>query len=99
MNEILKISGYIDEDKMEKLIKSLKARNLNEVLNIFNSIEMFDSRNFIRQLSMNLPKFSDELARSSEIRAFFGEIDYRISQGADERIQIMALFAKIIENI
>jgi DNA polymerase III delta prime subunit len=33
------------------------------------------------------------------LRSLIGEIDYRISQGADEEIQISALLAIIVQNI
>ena len=34
-----------------------------------------------------------------EIQAFIGDIDYRISQGADEKIQVTALLAEIISKM
>ncbi len=66
---------------------------------IVDSIEILDSRNFIRQISETLPSLSLDSRSILKLRAFIGEVDYRISQGADEKIQISALLAMIIESV
>ncbi|MFW9877655.1 MAG: hypothetical protein ACFFG0_31600, partial [Candidatus Thorarchaeota archaeon] len=64
-----------------------------------NSIETLDSRNFIRQIVAALSYVNMELNKIPALRSFIADIDYRISQGANEKIQVSALLAEIIEKI
>jgi replication factor C small subunit len=95
----MKISGFLEEKTLDELIKSLISKDFMRTGEIIESIEIFDSRNFIRQISEILPSLNLDTENIIKIRAFIGEIDYRISQGADERIQLSALLAMIIENV
>ena len=99
INEILQISGFLDEKTLESLILALKSKDLSKSREIIESIEIFDSRNFIRQVSEILPSLNITSEKIVNLRTFIGEIDYRISQGAYEKLQISALLASIIENI
>ena len=99
IDEIMKISGFLEEKTLDELIKSLISKDFMRTGEIIESIEIFDSRNFIRQISEILPSLNLDTENIIKIRAFIGEIDYRISQGADERIQLSALLAMIIENV
>jgi replication factor C small subunit len=99
INEILKISGFIDEQTLENLIKAIKSKNFTETRKIILSIENFDSRNLIRQVLTILPKFELATKDMKNIYALIGDIDYRISQGADDYIQILALIADIIKRV
>ncbi|MDX1797308.1 MAG: replication factor C small subunit [Candidatus Lokiarchaeia archaeon] len=99
IDEIMKISGFLEQKTLDKLINSLKRKDVMKAGEIVESIEIFDSRNFIRQISEILPSLNLDTENIIKIRAFIGEIDYRISQGADEKIQISALLAMIIENV
>ncbi|MFX1379295.1 MAG: AAA family ATPase [Promethearchaeota archaeon] len=99
INEILKISGFLDEKTLNNLISALKSKDIMKSGEIIDSIEILDSRNFIRQILEILPSLNLTPVKISDLRAYFGEIDYRISQGADEQIQISALLAMIIESI
>jgi len=99
INEILKISGFLDEETLEKLILALESKDIIKSGEIIESIEILDSRNFIRQISEIFPSLNLTSENIVNLRAFIGEIDYRISKGADEQIQISALLAMIIENI
>ena len=99
LDEILKISGFLDKKTLDDLIKALKKKDFIETREIVDTIESLDSRNFIRQVLKVLPQFKIEPKKIIEIRSYIGEIDYRISQGADENIQISALLANILENI
>ena len=99
INEILKISGFLDEETSESLISAIKSKNYMKSREIINSIETLDSRNFVRQISEILPSLNISPEKIVNLKTFIGEIDYRISQGADEQIQISALLAMIIENI
>ncbi len=99
LDEILKISGFLDKKTLNDLIKALKKKDFIEARDIVDTIESLDSRNFIRQVLEVLPQFKIEPEKIIEIRSYIGEIDYRISQGADENIQVSALLANILENI
>ncbi len=99
LDEILKISGFLDKKTLNDLIQALKKKDFIEAREIVDTIESFDSRNFIRQLLEVLPQLKIEPEKIIEIRSYIGEIDYRISQGADENIQVSALLANILENI
>jgi len=99
INEILRISGFIDEPTLENLIKAIQSKNFAETRKIIISIENFDSRNFIRQLLATLHKFEFDTKDKKNIYALIGDIDFRLSQGADDYIQILALIAEIIERV
>ena len=99
INEILKISGFLDEKALEELIHALKDKDIVRSGEITESIQNLDSRNFIRQISEILPSLNLGPEKLINLKAFIGDIDYRISQGANEQIQISALVAMIIENI
>jgi len=99
VDEILRISGFLDEQTLNDLIKALQERDFSRGKSIINSIESIDSRNFLRQLLGVLPQLKNiDPKNIIEIRAFIGDIDYRLSQGADEKIQITALLAEIISK-
>ncbi|GAG65886.1 unnamed protein product, partial [marine sediment metagenome] len=89
-NEILKISGFLDEKTLGKLMDAIKAQDIDEVKRMFDTIENFDSRNFIRQIIERIDDLNIQSNEYNNLIAFFGDVDYRISQGADEKIQIIA---------
>ncbi|KKN19866.1 hypothetical protein LCGC14_0941470 [marine sediment metagenome] len=99
LNEILKISGFMDESTLENLITALKSKDFTKSKYVIDSIETLDSRNFIRQLLEALSSVDIKTEKIAKLKSFFGEIDYRISQGANEQIQISALLGEIIGNI
>lgn len=99
VNEILKISGFVDQLTIDKLIDVFQAKDFKRAREVLNSIESFDSRNFIRQLIEILPKINLKPNNPNALYAFIGDIDYQISQGADEQIQILALVAEIINQV
>ena len=96
INEILKISGFIDELTLNKLIEKLQFQDFSGVNDIIEAIENLDGRNFIRQILSILPNMNIESNKKISLLAFFGDIDYRISQGADEKIQLSALLAQLM---
>ncbi len=98
INEILKISGFVDEATIENLIKVVQEKDFTKARMIIGSLESYDSRNFIRQILNFLPKINLNIKDKSLLYAFIGDIDFRICQGADEHIQILALIAEIIEK-
>ncbi len=99
INEILRISGFLDQITLNKLIESLKGKDFMKSREIVGSIDTLDSRNFIRQISEILPSLNIKSENVPKLRVFLGEIDFRISQGADKKIQILALLGSIIENV
>jgi len=99
LNEILKISGFLDDSTLEKLIKTLQSKNFEGARKIFITIENLDSRNFIRQIMERLGSLNIESSNYHKLVAFIGDIDYRISQGADAKIQLLALIGELIRNI
>ncbi|MHA2282019.1 MAG: AAA family ATPase [Promethearchaeota archaeon] len=99
LNEILRISGFMDEKTLEDLTVALKNKDFGKSREIIDSMETLDSRNFIRQLIETLPRINIEPNEIPTLRSYIGEIDYRISLGANEKIQVSALLAEIIENI
>ena len=99
VNEILKISGFVDQLTIDKLKDVFQAKDFKRAREVLNSIESFDSRNFIRQLIEILPKINLKPNNPNALYAFIGDIDYQISQGADEQIQILALVAEIINQV
>ncbi len=99
VSEILRISGFLDETTLKSLIKSLENRDFKKSREIIGSIDTLDSRNFIRQISEILPSLEISTENVTKLRAFFGEIDFRINQGADKEIQVLALLGSIIEKI
>jgi replication factor C small subunit len=99
LDELFKISGYVDKNTMNKLLDNLNDRQIGKIKDLLSSIENFDSRNFIRQIVELLPRLDIKQDKHPLINAFIGEIDYRISQGADERIQMTALLSELIANM
>jgi replication factor C small subunit len=99
INEVLKISGFLDKPTMVDLIEAISSKDFIRTKEILANVENFDSRNFIRQILGILPKLKIEQKDLVPLYNFLGEIDYRISQGADEQIQILALMADIINKI
>jgi len=95
-NEILKISGFLEEKTLERLIDAITVKNFDEVKNIFDTIENLDSRNFIRQILKRVADLNIQFNDYNNLIAFVGDIDYRISQGADEKIQLIALIGQLI---
>ncbi len=98
-NEILKISGFLDDITLERLTDAIKAKDINEVKRLFDVIENLDSRNCIRQIIERINDLNIQSNDYNNIIAFFGDVDYRISQGADEKIQLIALAGQLIRNI
>ena len=99
LSEILKISGFMDRMNLEQLTTTIKEGNLKKVKSLIESYENFDSRNLIRQVIEELPHLNIRYENYPNLISFIGEVDYRISQGSDERIQITALVAELIQSI
>ncbi|MFW9947614.1 MAG: AAA family ATPase [Candidatus Odinarchaeota archaeon] len=99
LNEILRISGFLDNVTLEKLIDTIKAKDFKGSKQIIEGVSNFDSRNFIKQLIYILPKLNINYQNLNLILSYIGTIDYRVSQGGDENIQLTSLIAEIIRII
>lgn len=98
INEILKISGFVEEPVVESLIKSFNHLDFTQSREILHKIDIFDSRNFIRQISEHISQVDNlTTLKETKIRAMLGDVDFYVSQGADKRIQILALLANLID--
>ncbi|MFX1239371.1 MAG: AAA family ATPase [Promethearchaeota archaeon] len=100
INEIMKISGFLDQNTLNSIINELKSRNINGVKQIVDSMDYIDSRNLIRQILGEIqciPGISS--TNQAKLRKISGDTDYRINQGADDKIQLMALMASIMQKI
>jgi len=99
LDELLRISGFLDRVSLDHLIKVINEQNFESARSQIEELEKIDSRNLIRQLNVNLNKLNIQTASYSLLLSNFGDIDYKISQGANEKLQLTALLATIIESI
>ena len=99
INEILKISGFLDKDTLDELVEAIKSKDFKKARSIIKNVDNLDSRNFIRQILTILPTLNIEQKNEIFLYCVLGEIDYRICQGADDQIQITALIAEIFNKI
>lgn len=99
INEILRISGFLDEVTLKQLINKINEKDINSVREIINMVSNLDSRNLIKQIIAILPQLKLNPKNLSSIISHIGTIDYRLSQSADEKIQLTSLLAEIIKNI
>ena len=99
IDELLRITGFLDEEAMDILKKMIINRDFKSVRDLIGNLEKIDSRSLIRQLIENLNELKFKKKNYNQLISYFGEIDYRISQGADEKLQIIALVANIIEKL
>ena len=99
INEMLKISGFLDKDTLDELVAAIKSKDFKKARSIIKNVDNLDSRNFIRQILTILPTLNIEQKDEIFLYSVLGETDYRISQGADDQIQITALIAEILDKI
>jgi len=99
IDEILKISGFVDRNTLSELQKAIQSGDLQGVISIIDTIEYLDCRNFLRQIMREIKKLNLNPRQLNELYTLIGDIDYRVSQGADERIQIIALLADMINKV
>ncbi len=99
IDELLRITGFLDEKTLNILKKMIINRDFKSIRELIGNLEKIDSRNLIRQLFENLNELKFRKENYNQLISYFGEIDYRISQGADEKFQIIALVANIIEKL
>jgi replication factor C small subunit len=92
INELLKISGFVEQPLLEELKTHIIKQDFEGARDVFNSVDFLDPRSFIRQL---MREFAGDMNVS--LINYFGEVDFRISQGADKRVQLTALLAELIK--
>ena len=99
LDELLRISGFLDKTTMDHLIRMINEHNFRSIRLKIEELEKIDGRNLIRQINGNLNEFNIQETNYAQLLSYFAESDYKISQGADEKLQIIALLAKIIESL
>jgi len=97
-NEILKVSGFLDDPTLIKLVENIKSQDLIQSRKILGTVKNLDARNFLRQMTGKLNELNIQPKSLTKLLAYIGEVDYRISQGADERIQLMSLISIMIKS-
>ena len=97
-NEILKVSGFLDNSTLNELLENIRSKNLVRSRKTLETVETLDARNFLRQMIGSLNELDIQPGYLSKTLSYFGDVDYRISQGADERIQLMSLISHLIKS-
>jgi len=97
-NEILKVSGFLDNSTLNELLENIKSKDLVSSRETLVSVENLDARNFLRQIVGRLNELDIQPGHLNKTLSYFGDVDYRISQGADERIQLMSLIGHLIKS-
>jgi len=97
-NEILKVSGFLDDPTLIKLLENIKSQDLIQSRKMLGTVKNLDARNFLRQMTGKLNELNIQPKSLTKLLAHIGEVDYRISQGADERIQLMSLISIMIKS-
>lgn len=99
-NEIFEISGYANQKTVDEIFQALKDKDSKKLKQIIEEMKGYSSRNLIRQILIKLTqemKFDDNtLAILFDI---FGEYDYRMTMGADNEIQMIALLNSISKEL
>jgi len=99
IDEIYRISGFVEEKRMKALFNAIKRKKLSEAFTILNKIDNLDARNFIRQVLSECQDLNLNEGNFMKIYEIAGDVDYRISQGSDEQVQIFSLISSLIEII
>jgi len=97
-NEILKVSGFLDNSTLTELLENIKSKDLISSRETLGTVENLDARNFLRQIVGRLNDLGIQPGHLSKTLSYIGDVDYRISQGADERIQLMSLIGHLIKS-
>ena len=97
-NEILKVSGFLEAPTLNKLLENIKSQDLIQSRKMLGTVKNLDARNFLRQITGKLNELNIQPKNLTKLLAYIGEVDYRISQGADERIQLMSLISIMIKS-
>jgi len=97
-NEILKVSGFLDNSTLNKLLENIKSKDLISSWDTLETVENLDARNFLRQIVGSLNELDIQPRYLTKILSYIGDVDYRICQGADERIQLMSLISHLIKS-
>jgi replication factor C small subunit len=99
LGELLKISGFMDNSTFEKLSDAIMANEFNKARSLFENLENLDGRNFIRQLLGFLPRFNINSQDNPKLLSYIGDIDYRISIGSNEKLQLTSLIGELIKYV
>jgi len=97
-NEILKVSGFLDNSTLSELLENIKSKDLISSRDTLETVENLDARNFLRQIVGSLNELDIQPRYLTKVLSYIGDVDYRICQGADERIQLMSLISYLIKS-
>jgi replication factor C small subunit len=97
-NEILRVSGFLDNSTLSELLENIKSKDLISSRKTLETVENLDARNFLRQIIGSLNELDIQPRYLDKTLSYIGDVDYRISQGADERIQLMSLISHLIKS-
>ncbi len=103
----------VDEESVYKVLGRAKPQDVAEILSLALSNKFIEARDKLRTMLIEygisgqdvLKQIHSEIFRMElpekeriEIAEALGEVDFRVSQGADEEVQLSALLAKIVST-
>jgi replication factor C small subunit len=92
IDELYGISGYVDNNTVEKLYEAMKTKDFTEILKIINSIKGYSTRNLMRQLYLKIAEEKNlDDSKIAKIYNLFGDYDFRMTMGAEVEIQMISL--------
>jgi replication factor C small subunit len=96
---VYKITGKINPKEIRKIIETSIKGDLmksKEILDVFTLDYGLSARNLVSQIHSEIydMKNIDEITKIKIVR-ILSQVDYRLSQGATERIQLYALISKL----
>lgn len=99
LDKIYKASGIVRNEDIENLIKKSLLCDFNnafEMLDYLMILEGFSSLDILKSMFRVVMRMNIENKRKVQIIDKIGEIDFRINEGANERIQMRALIAEMM---
>jgi replication factor C small subunit len=96
LNEIYTISGYVEQDIIDNLFIALKNKEIEKIRVFFKDNKVFTSRNLIKQLLLKISQEKNfDNNTLAKIYNYFGDYEFRITQGSDSEIQLNTLLYAI----
>jgi len=100
-HHILDISGYINDNIIKKILNECKNKNFDNASNlVIKSLsDGFTANQILLQLSDNLNKINYLSNKNYGIISIaISKIDYKLSCGADQKLQLLEVIGTIIRN-
>ena len=95
---VYKIAGRISPEEIRKMISTALDGNLMESKAILDTLTLeygLSARNLLSQMHSEVYDMSIEEVMKMRIIRVLAQIEYRLSRGATEKVQLNALLAKI----